>query len=65
MLEYNRIDIGDTRKIGNSCECSVCYYCWFSKIDFTSQPCVCDGCYNLMENLRASIMLQLLLLGKK
>ena len=54
MLEYNRIDVSeeiDVHKTNGLCECIICYYWYFSKIDFKFQHEACNSCHDLMKEL--------------
>ena len=65
MLEYNRIDVSeeiDVHKTNGLCECIICYYWYFSKIDFKFQHEACNSCHDLMKELWVLIMLSMLLL---
>ena len=62
MLEYKRIDISegiDINKTNKSKECMLCHYWYFLDNNFSYGPYLCDGCYNIMQNL---INLKILLL---
>ena len=62
MLEYDRIDISegiDINKTNKSKECMLCHYWCFLDNNFSYGLYVCDGCYNIMQNL---IILKILLL---
>ena len=51
MLYYDKIDISaglDVNKISSSRECGICYYQYFLKEGFMSQPYVCNGCNDLL-----------------
>ena len=52
MLEYDRIDISegiDIDKRNKSKECSICH-CWcFLHKNFSYDPCICNGCHDLMQ----------------
>ena len=52
MLEYERIDISE--RINNdmsnkSKECMLCHYWYFLNKNFSYEPYLCDGCYNIMQ----------------
>ena len=52
MLVYERIDISDgihVDKSDKSKECKLCHYWYFLDKNFSSGPCLCDGCYNMMQ----------------
>ena len=52
MLEYNKIDISegiDVNKTNKSKECMLCHYWYFLDKNFSYGPCLCDGCYNIMQ----------------
>ena len=52
MLEYDRIDISegyDVNKTNKSEECMFCHYQYFLDKNFSYGPCLCDGCYNIMQ----------------
>ena len=52
MLEYESIDISegiDLNKTNNSKECMLCHYWYFSHKNFNYEPCLCEGCYNIMQ----------------
>ena len=52
MLEYGRIDISeviDDNKTNLSKECMLCHYWYFLDKNFSYGPCLCDGCYNIMQ----------------
>ena len=54
MLEYNRIDISeriDINKTNKSKEYMLCHYWYSLDKNFTYGPYICDGCYNMMQNL--------------
>ena len=61
MLEYDRIDIseGIVNKTNKSKKCMLCHYWYFLDNNFSYGPYLCDGCYNIMQNL---INLKILLL---
>ena len=61
MLEYERIDISegiDINKTNKSKKCMLCHYQYFLDNNFSYGPYLCDGCYNIMQNL---IILKILL----
>ena len=43
MLQYGRIDFGNTNK---SLECMIFHYWYFKDIGFKYQPYVCNGCHD-------------------
>ena len=52
MLEYDKTDISegtDINKINASRECKICHYWYFKDIVFKYEPCLCNGCYGLMQ----------------
>ena len=52
MLVYERIDISDgihVDKSDKSKECKLCHYWYFLDKNFSSGPCLCGGCYNMMQ----------------
>ena len=54
MLEYDRIDISkgiDVNKTNKSKECILCHYWYFLDKNFSYGPYLCDGCYNIMQNI--------------
>ena len=54
MLEYDRIDISegiDVDKANESKECILCRYWYFLDKNFSCGPYLCDGCYNITQNL--------------
>ena len=62
MLEYEKIDISegiDVDKTNKSKECILCHYWYFLDKNFNYGPYLCDGCYNIMQNL---LILKILLL---
>ena len=62
MLEYERIDISDGIDVDmsdKSKECMLCHYWYFLNKNFSYGPYLCDGCYNILQNL---IILKILLL---
>ena len=54
MLEYNRIDISkgiDTNKTSASKECNICHNRYFLDKNFNYEPCLCNGCHDLMQKV--------------
>ena len=52
MLAYDRIDILEGIDIDisdKSKECMLCHYWYFLNKNFRYGPCLCDGCYNIMQ----------------
>ena len=52
MLEYDRMNVFeeiDVNKTNGLCECIICCYWHFLKINFRFQPEVYNGCHNLMQ----------------
>ena len=52
MLEYKRIDISegiDVNKTKVSKECDICHYWYFKNIGFKYEPCLCNGCHDLLQ----------------
>ena len=52
MLEYDRIDISEGIDIDmpdKSKECKLCHYWYFLNKNFSYEPYLCDGCYNIMQ----------------
>ena len=52
MLEYDRIDISegiDVDKTNRSKKCTLCHDWYFLDKNFTDGPCLCDGCFNIMQ----------------
>ena len=67
MIEYDRIDISegiDINKTNKSKECMLCHYWYFLDNNFSYGPYLCDGCYNIMQNLIILKILQLFTLKK-
>ena len=51
MLEHERIHISegiDVKKTNLSKECDIWHYCYFKDIGFKYEPCLCNGCHDLM-----------------
>ena len=52
MLEYEKIDISegiDVDKTNKSKECMLCHYWYFLDDNFSYEPYLCNGCYNIMQ----------------
>ena len=52
MLEYDRIDISegiDVNKTSALKECDICHYWYLKDIGFKYEPCLCNGCHDLMQ----------------
>ena len=52
MLEYDRINISegiDVDMTNKSKECMLCHYWDFLHKNFSYGPCLCDGCFNIMQ----------------
>ena len=52
MLEYHRIGISEgieANKTSLSRECDLCHYWYFKDIGFKYEPCLCNGCHDLMQ----------------
>ena len=52
MLEYERIYISDRiddDMSDKSKECTLCCSWYFLDKNFSYGPCLCDGCYNIMQ----------------
>ena len=52
MLEYDRIDISeeiDIDKTNISKECNICHYWYFLDKNFNYEPCLWNGCHDLMQ----------------
>ena len=52
MLEYEKIDISDeidVNKSDKSKKCILCHYWYFLDKNFSYEPYLCDGCYNMMQ----------------
>ena len=51
MLEYNRIDISEVIDIKKcketSKECNLCKFYYFFDKNFSYEPYLCDGCYDM------------------
>ena len=51
MLEYDKIDISKgivVNKTSALKECDICRYWYFKDIDFKYEPCLCNGCHDLI-----------------
>ena len=67
MLVYEKIDISDridVNKSDESKECTLCHYWYFLDLSFSYGSYLCDGCYNMMQNV-INIKLLLLFVLKK
>ena len=52
MLEYEKTDISngtDVDMSDKSKECVFCHYWYFLDKNFSYEPYLCDGCYNIMQ----------------
>ena len=52
MLEYDKIDISEgigINKINASKECDICHYWYFLDKNFKYEPCLWNGCHDLMQ----------------
>ena len=52
MQEYDRIDMSegiDVNKTNSSKECDIFHYLYFKDIGFKYEPCICNGCHDLMQ----------------
>ena len=52
MLEYERIDISegiDVNMSNKSKECMLCHYGYFLDKNFSYEPYLCNGCYNIAQ----------------
>ena len=52
MLEYDRINFSegiDINKTNKSKECMFCHYWYFLDKNFSYEPYLCDGCYNITQ----------------
>ena len=52
MPEYDGIDISegiDINKANASKECLICHYLYFLDKHFMFEPCLCNGCHDLMQ----------------
>ena len=51
-LEYGRIDVSEginTNKTTNSCECIICHYWYFFRLNSRFQPKLYDSCHNMSQ----------------
>ena len=56
MLEYERTDISegiDLNKLDKSKECDICHYWYFLDKNFNYEPCLCNGCHDLLQKARS------------
>ena len=63
MLEYDRIDISEGIDI-NKCEetsrrCSLCKFYYFLDKNFSYEPFLCNGCYDM--SLKAVIIMEIII----
>ena len=52
MLECDKIDISegiDIDKTNKSKQCNICHYWYFLDKKFSYEPCLCNGCHDLMQ----------------
>ena len=52
MLEFDRIDISegiDVNKTNLSKECDISHFWYFKDIGLKSEPYLCNGCHDLMQ----------------
>ena len=52
MLQYEKIDTSEgtyVNKTNFSKECDSCHYWYFKDIGFKYEPCLCNGCQDLMQ----------------
>ena len=52
MLECGRINISegiDINKTSASKECNICHYWYFLDKNYNYDPCLCNGCHDLMQ----------------
>ena len=52
MLEFERIDISegiDINKTNASKEYDICHYWYLLDKGFKYEPCICNGCHDLMQ----------------
>ena len=48
MRDRTRVSEGtDTNKTDGSCECIICHYWYFLRINFRFQSKVCGGCHDM------------------
>ena len=59
MLVYEQIDVSDGVDIRNSKECMFCHYWYYLDKDFTYRPYLCDGCYNIMDDLKKIVIVRI------
>ena len=67
MLEYDKSDVSegiDINKTNESKKCILCHYWYFLNKNFSYGPYLCDGCYNIVQNLLVLKMLLLFVLKK-
>ena len=51
-MEYGRIDFSEginTNKTTSSCECIICHYWYFFRLNFRFQPKLYDSCHNMPQ----------------
>ena len=63
MLDYDRIDISEGTDI-NKCEetsrrCSLCKFYYFLDKNFSYEPFLCNGCYDM--SLKAVIIMEIII----
>ena len=49
MIEIDISEGIDVNKTNALKECDSCHYWYFKDIGFKYDPCLCDGCYGLMQ----------------
>ena len=52
MVEYDKFEVSKRvyiNKTNDSCEWSICHYCYFLNINFRFEPEICNGCHDLMH----------------
>ena len=52
MLEYERIDVSEginVHMLNKSKECMLCHYWYFLDKNFSYEPYLWNGCYNIMQ----------------
>ena len=67
MLEYKKIDISEgigVNKTNLLKECDICHYWYFKEIGFKYEPYHCNRYHDLMQKVRALIVLLLYILKK-